>query len=76
MAVIKMPLSNGASVKLNAGKDPTTLKTITRSVQIAGIKTGASDEMILNVAELLAPCLQYPVTAVEVSNKYSLERDG
>ena len=76
MAVISIPMRNGVSVKLNGGKDSATGKAIVRSVALGGVKPGADGEMILNVVDLLANVLEFPVTRVEQTEVRSLERDG
>ena len=76
MAVISVPMRSGVSVKLNAGTDSTTGKAVVRSVALNGVKPGADGEMILNVVDLLANVLEFPVTRVEQTEVRSLERDG
>ncbi len=76
MAVISVPMRSGVSVKLNGGTDPATGKNIVRSVSLNGVKPGANGEMILNVVDLLANVLEFPVSRVEQTEVRSLERDG
>lgn len=74
-----MPVSStlrrsAVALKLNAGKDPKTGKTVVKSCSIAGIRGGADPEAIVNVAELVAPVLVLPVTRVEQTDVRTLER--
>lgn len=76
MAIISVPRRSGVSVKLNAGTDPTTSKAIIKSVPINGVKPNADGEQILNIVDLLAAVLVYPVGRVEFTVVNDLERDG
>lgn len=74
-----MPVSStlrrsAVALKLNAGKDPKTGKTIVKSCALGGIRAGADPEAIVDVAELVAPVLAHPVTRVEQTDVRSLER--
>lgn len=74
-----MPVSStlrrsAVALKLNAGKDPKTGNAVVKSCSIAGIRGGADPEAIIDVAELVAPVLVYPVTRVERTEVSSLER--
>ena len=74
-----MPVSStlrrsAVALKLNAGKDPKTGRTIVKNCALGGIRAGADPEAIVNVAELVAPVLEHPVTRVEQTDVRTLER--
>lgn len=73
MAVLKVPKRAAVSLKINTG---TVSDVVLKSVSMGGIKPEADEEQVMDVADLLAPILAYPVTAVEQSATWSLERDG
>jgi len=76
MAVIAIPKRSGVSMKLNGGTNPSTGGMIVKSVSLGGVRPAADNELILNVVELAAQVLEYPLVRTEKTVVTSLERDG
>lgn len=53
------------SVKLDAGQDPETEQSITKSVSLGSMSIEANDEGIMDVVDALKPCLTYQIDRVE-----------
>ena len=71
MAVTSIPKRNAVALKVDAGTagSPKIL-----SVSLGKIKQGANAEAIMDVADLLAACLEHPTVSVERTNVDVLER--
>lgn len=74
MAAQSIPKSFTAAVVLNVGTSAAG-KTLTRSVSLGSIRTGADVQGILDVAETLVPCLAYPALRV-VTRATNYVEDG
>ena len=75
MAVTAVPISCKAGLTLNKGQDPDTGKTLSGTCSINGLRAGADNTKIYNVAALLAECVAYPVVRVVKTESVELENE-
>lgn len=76
MAVISVPKRSSVSLKLNGGTNTATGSMKTLSTNMSGVKPGDTvNEGVYNVAQLVAPCLDYPVIRIEKYVTTTIESD-
>lgn len=75
MAIIEVPKSCSASLKLNKGTKPDGT-VIVQGVNIPSIRFNSNSSAIYAVATALAPILAYPALRVEHMQTVTLEDDG
>lgn len=75
MAVITTAKRASLGLSLNAGTNPDTGATVRKSMSIAGLKQNADPDKCVNVADLLAPCLELPVLEITRTDVVTLEKE-
>jgi hypothetical protein len=73
MAAIENTYRSSVSLKLNSGISPISEKMIIRSCSLGKVAQGADAQKVMNVAESLAPVLEYPLVRVERTEVSVLE---
>lgn len=74
MAVLANPLSSTAQITYHMGfNEDGKVKQLTRS--LTGFKTGVSDQIIYDVADIITSLQEHNVTAICRVNKVELEEE-
>jgi len=75
MAIVTTPVSTRGGLLLNKGQNPNTGKVITGQGNIPGLKSGADNSKLYNVAAAYAECTQYPVIRIYKTETVELENE-
>lgn len=75
MAVIDTAKRASMALSLNAGTDISTGKTVKKSLTISGLRLGADNDKLVAVADLISPCLEYPVIEITKTEVVTLEKE-
>lgn len=75
MAITTTPISTKGGLVLNKGQDASTGKVITGQGYIPGLKSGADNSKLYNVAAAYADCTQYPVIRIFKTETVELENE-
>ena len=75
MAAVFVSKSAKMTMTLNAGTDPDTGKTVTKSLTINGLATTAEATPISDVVDLIAPCLEHNVAGTTFTVVRDVEKN-
>ena len=75
MAVVSTAKSAKFGLKLNKGTNAETGNMISGTMTVSGLRQGADNQKVYNVATLMASCLAYPVTEVTKTEVVTLEAE-
>ena len=73
--IIDTPVSCKAALVTNKGADPQTGSLMKGSVAINGLRAGADNTKIYNVASLLAACVAHPVLTITKTETVELSNE-
>lgn len=75
MAAIATPKSAKMALYMPWGTDPDTGKTVTKSITINGLATNAQPTPIMNVVDLISPCMEHTVGEVDFTVVQTIEKE-